>query len=103
MKKRRQPKEVLHPDDKFFSVLMRETENARAYLTNFYPALSEKLDLDSLELEDTTFVNPQFKLFDSDIVYRCRFKHSSEHLHFSLLWEHKTIPEREVALSLIHI
>jgi len=100
MKKRTQPKEVLHPDDKFFSVLMRETENARAYLTNFYPTLSEKLDLDSLELEDTTFVNPQFKLFDSDIVYRCRFKHSSEQLHFSLLWEHKTIPEREVAIQI---
>jgi len=100
MKKQKQTKEVLHPDDHFFSVVMREPENARAYLLNFYPQLSQQLDLDSLQLGDTTFINPQFKTFDSDIVYRCRFKDASEELYFSLLWEHKAYPEEEVGIQM---
>jgi len=99
MKKQTPKKEVLHPDDHFFSVVMREAENARAYLVNFYPKLAKKLDTNSLELANTSFVNPQFKVFDSDIVYRCRFKDSSEQLYFSLLWEHKTLPDKEVAIQ----
>jgi len=93
-------KEVLHPDDHFFSVVMREAANARAYLVNFYPQLSEQLDLDSLLLADTSFVNPQFKTFDSDIVYRCRFKDASEELYFSLLWEHKAYKAEDVAIQI---
>ena len=100
MKKQKPKKEVLHPDDHFFSVVMREAANARAYLVNFYPQLSQQLDLDSLILGDTSFINPQFKTFDSDIVYRCRFKDSSEELYFSLLWEHKAYKEEEVAIQI---
>jgi len=36
--KKQSKKEVLHPDDNFFKAIMRETENARAYLVNFYPS-----------------------------------------------------------------
>jgi len=100
MKKQTPKKEVLHPDDHFFSVVMRKAANARAYLVNFYPQLSQQLDLDSLILGDTSFINPQFKTFDSDIVYRCRFKDSSEELYFSLLWEHKAYKEEEVAIQI---
>jgi len=97
--KKQNKKEVLHPDDNFFKVVMRETENARAYLVNFYPSIAALLDLDSLQLSNTSFTNPRFKTFHSDIVYRCHFKDSKEALYFSLLWEHKSEPEEYVAIQ----
>ncbi len=92
-------KGVLHPDDNFFKIVMRETENARAYLVNFYSEIAATLDLDTLHLVNTSFTNNQFKTFDSDIVYRCQFKHSKEKLYFSLLWEHKSESEEHVCIQ----
>ncbi|MFK7979639.1 MAG: Rpn family recombination-promoting nuclease/putative transposase [Saprospiraceae bacterium] len=97
--KKQKKKKVLHPDDNFFKVIMRETENARAYLVNFYPSIADLLDLDSLQLSNTSFTNPKFKSFDSDIVYRCRFKGTEKAIYFSLLWEHKSEPEEYVAIQ----
>lgn len=97
--KKQNKKEVLHPDDNFFKVIMREAENARAYLVNFYPSIAALIDLDTLQLSNTSFTNAKFKTFNSDIVYRCQFKKSTEAIYFSLLWEHKSEPEEHVAIQ----
>ena len=97
--KKQNKKEVLHPDDNFFKIIMREAKNARAYLVNFYPSIAALIDLDTLQLSNTSFTNAKFKTFNSDIVYRCQFKESTEAIYFSLLWEHKSEPEEHVAIQ----
>jgi len=93
------PKEVYHPDDRFFRKVMSEKENARAHLETFYQEIAEMADLDTLEQETDEFIKSNLKIFRSDIIYRCRLKNKEEHFYFSLIWEHKSQPEEEVAIQ----
>lgn len=76
------PKEVYHPDDRFFRKVMSEKENARAHLETFYHEIAEIADLDTLEQETDEFIKSNLKIFRSDIIYRCRLKNKEEHLLF---------------------
>lgn len=67
MSKQKKGPEVIHPDDLFFRKIMDNKENARAYLESFYPDIANKIDLDTLELQPLTFINPKLKVFHSDI------------------------------------
>ncbi|HMQ49507.1 MAG TPA: Rpn family recombination-promoting nuclease/putative transposase [Saprospiraceae bacterium] len=100
MKNPKKKKEVLHPDDQFFQFVMRDKENATMYLLNFYPEIAALLDIQTLHLENFSFINPAFKTFHSDIIYRCQFKSTDEFLFFALLWEHKLEPEEFIAIQL---
>jgi predicted transposase/invertase (TIGR01784 family) len=92
-------KEVFQPDDRFFRFVMSQEKNARAYLQSFYPEIAAIADLDSLQVEPDDFLRPNLRLFRSDVVYRCSFKDSLEQFYFTLIWEHKSKPEEEVAIQ----
>lgn len=100
MSKEKDKKAIHNPDDTFFKKVMSDATNARAYLTSFYPELLVNLDLGTLELDQTSYVNAQLKNFHSDIVYRCQFKGSEKGIYFSLLWEHKSQPDNGVVLQI---
>jgi len=101
MSKNENKKEVFQPDDKFFKKVMEDKVNAQAYLENFYPELASKLDMSTLVSEDKeSFLTEEFKLFKSDIIYRCQFKESKEQVCLTLLWENKSQPEKRVAIQL---
>lgn len=93
-------KEIHQPDDRFFRSVMLDAKNARAYLISFYPEIAAQLDLQTLQLDNTSYIDDQLKTFHSDIVYRCQFKGSKEGLYFSLLWEHKSSPDNGVVLQI---
>lgn len=93
-------KEVHQPDDNLFREVMKKKESARAYLSSFYPEFAKNLDLDSLERQDSDFLSEKYKIFKADIVYRCKFKDSEEHLCISLIWEHKSTKEKHVAIQI---
>ncbi len=78
---------------------MSEVENATAYLVEFYPEMAAILDLPSIQLASKSFMQPALKLFKADVVYRCKFKGSEEELYFVLLWEHKSKPDKYVAIQ----
>jgi len=92
-KKKSNSKEVHHPDDRFFRKVMSETANVRAHLETFYQ------DLDTLTQETDDFIQSNLKIFRSDIIYRCQLKTKEDHFYFSLIWEHKSQPEEEVAIQ----
>jgi len=95
-----QKKEVFQPDDRFFRQAMGDKSVARRYLTYFYPEISAIADLESLQQQSSQALRPNLKLFDSDIVYRCRFKGEEEkHFYFSLLFEHKSAPDEHAAIQ----
>jgi predicted transposase/invertase (TIGR01784 family) len=91
---------IHQPDDNFFKKVMQNKENAKAYLTEFYPGLAKHLNLEEIELRSESFLTPKFSAFKSDIIYRCPFKDSEEHIYLSLIWEHKLNPDKWVAIQL---
>lgn len=100
MPRKKDKKEVYQPDDNFFKIVMEDKANARAYLKEFYPELSKNLDLRTLSLEKESFLTEEFKLFKSDIIYRCKFSKSDKQVNLVLLWENKSRPDKYVAVQL---
>lgn len=100
MSKENKKKKIHQPDDKLIKTVMREKENAQAYLKNFYPELVEILEIEQLEPQTEGFLTAAFDLFESDIVYRCPFKNSEENLYLSLIWENKLNPTKWIAIQL---
>ena len=98
-KKKNTPKEVYQPDDRFFRKVMSDVENAKAHLETFYKEIAAIADLDTLAQETDEFIRSNLKIFRSDIIYRCRLKNKEDHFYFSLIWEHKSQPEEEVAIQ----
>ena len=93
-------KQVFQPDDRIFRKMMEDKENVKAYLEHFFPKIAQIADLNSLRQENTSSLLPDLKLFLSDIIYRCRFRGSEKkHFYFSLLFEHKSAPDKHVAIQ----
>ena len=82
------------PHDHLFKSTFSDKRIARDYIRNFLPSsLTTKLDLNSLELSSTSYVNADLEESISDVVYSCGY--GRESLILSLLFEHKSSPERD--------
>jgi len=93
-------KEVYQPDDRLFKRLTEDKENVQYYLKHFYPEIAAIADLSTLKSETVGSMRPNLKLFKADTIYRCRFKGSSKnHFYLSLLFEHKSAPDKYVAIQ----
>ena len=72
----------------------------KAYLEHFYPKIATIADLASLKLENSVSLRPSLKRFEADVIYRCRFQGEAEdHFYFCLLFEHKSKPDKYVAVQ----
>ncbi|HRF42401.1 MAG TPA: Rpn family recombination-promoting nuclease/putative transposase, partial [Saprospiraceae bacterium] len=64
---------VHNPHDSFFKSLMHNRETALAFLEEFLPdEVKDVLDLQSLELANTTFLTDELKQYFSDIVFKLK-------------------------------
>jgi hypothetical protein len=95
--KQPQPEEnddsIHHAGDKGFKVVMKDKASALELMQTLVPEISEHLDLDNFELDNTNYVNKDFDEYYSDIVYRTYLKKSStkkkKPVAVALLFEHK--------------
>jgi predicted transposase/invertase (TIGR01784 family) len=79
---------------------MSDPEVVKAYLQHFYPEISDIADLSSLKLESSVGIRPNLKRFEADVIYRCRFQgETDDHFYFCLLFEHKSKPDKYVAVQ----
>ena len=91
---------IHQPDDRFFKSAMSDPEVAKSYIQHFYPEIARLSDLDSLRLESSTSTRPSLKQFEADVIYRCRFKGEQDsYFYFCLLFEHKSKPDKYVAVQ----
>lgn len=92
--------DVHQPDDRFFQEAMSDPEVAKSYIQYFYPEIAQITDLTSLKLENSVSLRPNLKRFEADVIYRCRFKGEADsHFYFCLLFEHKSEPDKYVAVQ----
>ena len=101
-------KNIINSHDKFFKSLFSRKEEAREFIEKSLPQdLVGKLDLDSLELDKTEYIDDNLQQNFSDIVYDCNYGEKFK-VKITLLFEHKSYPEKYphlqiLNLSLIHI
>ncbi|MCU0443759.1 MAG: Rpn family recombination-promoting nuclease/putative transposase [Microscillaceae bacterium] len=81
---------IQNPHDKFFKELFSEKEEVTEFIAKTFPQdLVKKLDLDTLELDNTSYVDEELQEHFSDLVYNCVF-YGKVPLKIALLFEHKS-------------
>ena len=87
MKKKEQ---TLSPHDQFFKENFSNKEEAASFLEEVLPQkIKEKLDFDTLKLDNQSFTGRELNEYFSDIVYHCTYQHHKE-IKISILFEHKS-------------
>ncbi len=96
-------KKALHQvHDKFFKNSLKEKKIAidflKAYLS---PQVYEKIDINSLQLTEKSFVIPELKEIHSDIIYKCLLNEKSAYLFF-LIEHESTAKDPLMAFRFLH-
>ena len=86
-------KNLINSHDRFFKQLFSGKEEVSEFVAKtFPPELAKKLNLETLELDKTEYVDKELKTSFSDIVYNCVYSKDTQ-VKISLLFEHKSYPE----------
>lgn len=89
------PKKPSKPHDEFFKATFSRVKVAREYLQKMLsPALLQVLDLKKLKRVNGSYVSPTLREFFTDVVYECPLKDSELNICVSILFEHKSSPEK---------
>ncbi len=92
---------VHHPHDYYFRESFRKRQIIRGFLQEYLPTpLLEQLDLETLELEDGSYVDEELRIHQTDILYRVQMVSGGD-LWLYLLFDHKSAPDRWVILQLL--
>lgn len=87
--------------DKFFKETFSFVREVRAFITHFLDKkLWEKLDLDSLELENGSYTDEELKEYFADIIYTCR-RDDGKKVQLTFLFEHKSYYDKGLSLQLL--
>ncbi len=91
---------IHHPNDKLLKATFSNPENARAFFQKHLPSgLACAFDWESLRLEASTFVDPQFSALESDLLFSLKLQQSDAFLY--LLFEHQSSEDPRMALRLL--
>jgi predicted transposase/invertase (TIGR01784 family) len=92
---------VSNPHDHFFRQIFSDQAILADFIENYLPRdVVDHLDLNSLELHKESFIDEDLQEHQSDLLCRIRQK-NGEDAFLYLLLEHKSYPDRWVALQLL--
>ncbi len=92
---------VQNPHDRFFRESFGRVDIARNYLEEYLPAsVLSLLDLDSLALQDGSFIDEEMQAHQTDLLYQVQLREGSTATIY-MLFEHKSHPDTQVALQLL--
>ncbi|OXS25271.1 MAG: transposase [Acetobacterium sp. MES1] len=93
-------KKVQNPHDKFFKDTFSNPLVVRDFIENYLPESILKLvDLNELEIQNSSHVDEELNEVFSDMLFRTKINQKDGYLYF--LFEHKSYPDRMVALQLL--
>ena len=89
-----------NPHDKFFKDTFSNPLVARDFIENYLPESNLKMvDLNELEIQNGSHVDAELSELFSDMLFRTKINQRDGYLYF--LFEHKSYPDRMVALQLL--
>lgn len=90
------------PHDRLFRETFSRVSEAKLFFKHFLPEeITEYLDLETLKLQNTSFVNERLESHFSDIVYSCKWEDSNQEAFLTFILEHKSYPEKHPHLQLM--
>ncbi|MBK9053730.1 MAG: Rpn family recombination-promoting nuclease/putative transposase [Chloroflexi bacterium] len=93
--------EISNPHDKFFKEMFSRPEVVRDFLIHtLSPDIHEQLNLDTLELQKDSFVEPDLEEYFSDLLYQVKTADDAA-ASIYLLFEHKSYPTKTVFRQLL--
>ncbi|MBS9779050.1 MAG: Rpn family recombination-promoting nuclease/putative transposase, partial [Moraxellaceae bacterium] len=97
---------ITHSHDKLFKTVFSKKEAVAEFIEKLLPKdISQHIDLNSLELDNTEYIDEQLKTHCSDIVYNCNYLSEEQNkpipIKISLLFEHKSYQEKYPHLQLM--
>lgn len=79
-----------NPHDRLFKKIFSRNKIAKYYLEkNLNPKIIQKLDLNSLRLDNNSYVDEELQTYFADVVYDCKYGSDSE-VNLVFLFEHKS-------------
>ena len=91
---------VQNPHDKFFKDTFSNPFVVRDFVKNYLPEpILKMVDLSELEIQNSSHVDEELSEVFSDMVFRTKINQRDGYLYF--LFEHKSYPDRMVALQLL--
>ena len=91
---------IHQPHDKFFKLALKIKEVAIDFLlANLPQEILEKLDLSSVELQDSSFVDGKFKGYCSDVLLRVNSAEGNGYMYFLL--EHQSTSDPFIVVRLL--
>ncbi|NJN77041.1 MAG: Rpn family recombination-promoting nuclease/putative transposase [Saprospiraceae bacterium] len=88
------------PHNNFFTFVFSQKDLVQDFLTQLTTEIAAEIDINSLELDNTTYVNKALDELYSDIVYSAKTK-DDKSVKIALLFEHKSYPEKYPRLQLM--
>lgn len=88
------------PHNNFFTFVFSQKDLVEDFLTQLTAEIAAEIDINSLELDTTTYVNKALEELYSDIVYTAKTKNDKS-VKIALLFEHKSYPEKYPRLQLM--
>ncbi|WP_026393478.1 Rpn family recombination-promoting nuclease/putative transposase [Acetobacterium malicum] len=93
-------KKAQNPHDKFFKDTFSNPLVARDFIENYLPeSILKMVDLSELEIQNGSHVDAELSELFSDMLFRTKINQRDGYLYF--LFEHKSYPDRMVALQLL--
>ena len=99
-KQKTKPQELNNPHDKLFKATFSMKSVILGYMIDVFPSkYGEKLDFETLERDQTSYISKDLAETYSDLVWRCRLKTGRE-VMISLLFEHKSYKPKRPHLQM---
>ncbi len=93
-----------NPHDALFKATLSHASEVEALVRGFLPAvISENLDFDTLQMENTAYISADLRAYFSDISYSCYWKTDADKppAQITLLLEHKSYLPDNIHLQLL--
>jgi predicted transposase/invertase (TIGR01784 family) len=92
---------IVSPHDRFFHSVMEHRPVAIDFLNHHLPErIRQALDVESLRLLPTTYVDVKFQKSYSDVVFRCKLAEKTAYI--TILAEHQSTPDKFMPFRVTH-
>ena len=91
---------IASPHDKYFKNLFQEIERVTDFIQSALPHVAQHLDLKTLTIDNTSYIDKKLFPSFSDMVYNCTYKNKIQ-IKIALLFEHKSYIETVPQLQLL--
>ena len=88
------------PHDKFIKAMMEHPEVAKDFFNaHLPPEVLEKINLSTLKMESISFIDPELREHESDLIFSAELINQEKALLFTLI-EHQSRPDRLMAFRI---